>query len=428
MPLSHVGPRLTVAFLAVALLLPLVGLVAIREQHAASLRAAQIEAENVAEQVAHTVTKPTAPGRALLYQQPSQLQEYVSGVNRDGNRDLEIVALNRRVLADAIPANQGKLFTEDRGGEVAATMRDGMPRAFRELNADFPAGIELVAVPMRAAQNKIVGAVLLEYTPLYRQLLAAGGETRQLIVTASLTGMAAALALGFLLSHGLVRDLRRLTRAADLLAAGDGSARAVVGSRGELGELAGAFNTMADRIAVQKATLIELAGRDPLTGLHNRRSFAERLTGALAYADRTGTPVSLLMLDLDHFKSVNDRYGHPAGDQVLRTVAALLVRELRAVDVAARLGGEEFGVLLPGIDHRDATAVAGRLRAAIARCPVVHAATTVLVTASIGVVCYPRHARTADELFERADDALYRAKRAGRDRVSGPQPPQPAGR
>ncbi|MFD0596859.1 GGDEF domain-containing protein [Catellatospora coxensis] len=240
--------------------------------------------------------------------------------------------------------------------------------------------------------------------------------------------MAAALALGFLLSHGLVRDLRRLTRAADLLAAGDGSARAVVGSRGELGELAGAFNTMADRIAVQKATLIELAGRDPLTGLHNRRSFAERLTGALAYADRTGTPVSLLMLDLDHFKSVNDRYGHPAGDQVLRTVAALLVRELRAVDVAARLGGEEFGVLLPGIDHRDATAVAGRLRAAIARCPVVHAATTVLVTASIGVVCYPRHARTADELFERADDALYRAKRAGRDRVSGPQPPQPAGR
>ncbi|MFD0596857.1 hypothetical protein ACFQZ4_35195 [Catellatospora coxensis] len=114
-PLSHVGPRLTVAFLAVALLLPLVGLVAIREQHAASLRAAQIEAENVAEQVAHTVTKPTAPGRALLYQQPSQLQEYVSGVNRDGNRDLEIVALNRRVLADAIPANQGKLFTEDRG-------------------------------------------------------------------------------------------------------------------------------------------------------------------------------------------------------------------------------------------------------------------------------------------------------------------------
>ncbi|MFC7244320.1 diguanylate cyclase [Catellatospora aurea] len=427
-PLAHVGPRLTVAFLAVALLLPLVGLVAIREQHTASRRAAQIEAENVAEQVAHMITQPSGPGRVLLYQQPSQLQHYVSGVNRDGNRDLEIVGLNRRVLADAIPADQGKLFAEDRGGEVAATMRDGTPRAFSELNADFPAGIELVAVPMRAAHNKIVGAVLLEYTPLYRQLLAAGGETRQLIVTASLTGMAAALALGFLLSHGLVRDLRRLTRAADLLAAGDGSARATVGSRGELGELAGAFNTMADRIAVQKATLTELAGRDPLTGLHNRRSFAERLTGALAYADRTGTPVALLMLDLDHFKSVNDRYGHPAGDQVLRTVAALLVRELRAVDVAARLGGEEFGVLLPGIGHRDATVVAGRLRAAIARCPVVHATATVLVTTSIGVVCYPWHARTSEELFERADDALYHAKRAGRDRVSGPPPPQPAGR
>ncbi|WP_155372597.1 GGDEF domain-containing protein [Catellatospora vulcania] len=426
-PLARTGLRLTVAFLAVALLLPLVGLVAIREQHAASLRAAQIEAENVAEQVAHMVTQPVGTGRALLYQQPARLQQYVSGVNRDGNRDLEIVGLDRRVLADAVPANQGRFFAEDRGGEVAATMRDGMPRAFSELNADFPSGIELVAVPMRATPHKIVGAVLLEYTPLYRKLLAAGGETRQIIVTTSLAGMGAALALGYLLSRGLVRDLRRLTRAADLLAAGDGSARALVGSRGELGELAGAFNTMADRIAVQKAALTDLAGRDPLTGLHNRRSFEERLAGALAYADRSGTPVCLLMLDLDHFKSVNDRYGHPAGDQVLRTVAALLVRELRAVDVAARLGGEEFGVLLPGIGQRDAMAAAERLRTAIARCPVVHAGATLMATTSIGVVCYPWHARTGDQLFERADDALYHAKRAGRDRVSGP-PPQPAGR
>ncbi|GAA2384120.1 hypothetical protein Cme02nite_66770 [Catellatospora methionotrophica] len=429
-PLARVGPRLTVAFLAVALLLPLVGLVAIREQHASSLRAAQIEAENVAEQVAHMATQPTGPGRSLLYQQPTGLQAYVSRVNRDGNRDLEIVGLNRRVLADAVPANQGKLFADDRGGEVAATMRDGRPRAFHELNVDFPNGIELVAVPMRAAQNQIVGAVLLEYTPLYRQLLAAGGRTRQIIVVTSLAGMGAALALGFLLSHGLVRDLRRLTRAADLLAAGDGRARAAVGGRGELGDLAEAFNGMADRLAVQRATLTELAVRDPLTGLHNRRSFEERLNGALSQAGRTRSPVSLLMLDLDHFKAVNDRHGHPAGDQVLRTMAALLVRELRVVDVAARLGGEEFGVLLPGIEHRDAVVVAERLRSAIARCPVMHGGAVIRVTASLGVVCWPEHGQAGDELLERADHALYRAKRAGRDRVSGPppQPPQPAHR
>ncbi|MEU8078980.1 diguanylate cyclase [Catellatospora citrea] len=425
-PLARVGPRLTVAFLAVALLLPLVGLVAIREQHASSLRAAQIEAQNVAEQVAHLVTQPAGPGQPLLYQQPAGLQQYVSRVNRDGNRDLEIVGLNRRVLADAIPANRGRLFADDRGGEVAATMRDGRPRAFRELNVDYPGGIELMAVPMRAAQNKIVGAVLLEYTPLYRQLLAGGGETRQIIVGASLAGMGAALALGYLLSHGLVRDLRRLTRAADLLAAGDGSARAVVGSRGELGDLAAAFNSMADRLAVQRARLTELAVRDPLTGLHNRRSFEDRLNAALSRAGRAESAVSLLMLDLDHFKAVNDRHGHPAGDQVLRTVAALLVRELRGVDMAARLGGEEFGVLLPGIGHRDAVAVAERLRAAIARCPVVLAGVTIQVTASFGVVSRPADGRTADELLARADDALYRAKRSGRDRVSGPPwPPQP---
>ncbi|GAA1382460.1 hypothetical protein GCM10009661_60730 [Catellatospora chokoriensis] len=89
------------------------------------------------------------------------------------------------------------------------------------------------------------------------------------------------------------------------------------------------------------------------------------------------------------------------------------------MDVVARLGGEEFGVLLPGSDQLDATAVAERLRMVIARCPVVHAGTTLLVTASIGVVSYPQHAQTRDHLLERADRALYQAKRTGRDRVCG---------
>ncbi|MFC7762964.1 diguanylate cyclase [Catellatospora bangladeshensis] len=422
-PLARVGPRLTVAFLSVALLLPLIGLVAVNEQYRASLHAAQIEAENVAEQVAHTVAQPAEPGRPVLYQQPAQLQRYVSGVQRDDGRDLEIVGLDRRILADALPDDQGRLFTLDGGGEVAATMRDGKPRSFLEISPDFPDGIEVMAVPLRTAHDSIVGAVLLEYTPLHRELLAAGGVTRQVIVAASLTGMAAALMLGYLLSRDLVRDLRGLTRTAHLLAAGDDAARAWVGSRGELGELAAAFNDMARRIAAQKATLTEQAVRDPLTGLHNRRAFTQRLDETLARSRRSGAPMALLMLDLDHFKDVNDRYGHPAGDQALRTVAALLARELRAVDVAARLGGEEFGVLLPGSDQDEAVLVAERLRLAIARCPIVCASVTLTVTTSIGVVSYPRHARTADELSRLADEALYLAKRGGRDRVCGPSGP-----
>lgn len=426
---ARVGPRLTIAFLAVALLLPLVGFVGVQEQHATSLRAAQIEAQNVADQVAHMATEPAGAGQPDLYQQPARLQHYISGVKRAGNRDLEVVGLDRRILADAVPQNQGRTFTQDTGGEVAATMRDGLPRTFREVSGDFPDGIDLVVVPMRAAHDRIVGAVLLEYTPLYRQLLAAGGQTRQIIVATSLAGMAAALALGYLLARGLVRDLRRLTRAADLLAAGDSGARVDIGGHGELGELAAAFNGMADRLAAQRAALTELAVRDPLTGLHNRRSFEDRLDEALARARRTGDAVALLMLDLDHFKAVNDVHGHPVGDQALRAVAALLAGELRAVDVAGRLGGEEFGVLLPGSDHAEATAVADRLRVAIAGCPVRHAGGTLWITASIGVACFPRHALTRDELLERADHALYHAKRTGRDRVSGPprqQPPQPA--
>jgi diguanylate cyclase (GGDEF)-like protein len=421
-PLARVATRLTVAFLAVALLLPLVGLVAIREQYVTSLRAAQIEAENVADEVAHAVTQPAAPGQPLLYEEPAELQAYISGVHSADGRDLEVVGLDRHILADAVPNNRGLLFTQD-AGQVTATMRDGRPRTFEEVSRDYPKGIELVAVPLRAAHNRIVGAVLLEYTPLYPELLSAGGQVRQIILATSLAGMAAALALGYLLSRGLIRDLRGLTRTANLLAAGHDDARARVGSRGELGELATAFNDMAGRLVAQKETLTELAVRDPLTGLHNRRAYAQRLDEAQAVSRRSGAPVALLMLDLDHFKSVNDRYGHPAGDQALRTVAALLARELRAVDVAARLGGEEFGVLLPGSDQVDATAVAERLRHAIRRCPIVYANTTLTVTASIGVVSHPRHARTAEELLQRGDDALYAAKRGGRDRVCGPPEP-----
>ncbi len=419
---------LPVAFLAVSLLIALVGLLAVHEEYAGSRRAAQIEAQHLAESIAHAVAQSAnvADGhQPELYRQPARLQRYLTDVHHDLDRDLEVVGLDRRILADTIPAHQGQLFTGDAHGEVGATIRDGQPRSFTERNPDYPHGILQTVIALRTDQGTIVGAVLLEYTPIYRELLADGATTRRAILAASLAGLAIALLVGFLLARGLVADLRQLTRAAGRLADGHDDTRAQVRGRGELGELAAAFNDMAARIAAQTAALTEVAISDPLTGLHNRRSFQARLAEETERARRSAGPFSLLMLDLDRFKALNDRYGHPAGDTALRAVAAVLKQELRTVDLPARLGGEEFGVLLPDTDERAALLAAERLRAAVAVCPIVHEDATLAVTASVGVACCPGHADTGEGLLRAADRALYQAKRAGRNCTRSPTDAQP---
>ncbi len=163
------------------------------------------------------------------------------------------------------------------------------------------------------------------------------------------------------------------------------------------------------------------AATDGLTGLPNRRSFVERLDEMLQRAERFGTPVSLLMLDVDHFKHVNDTYGHPVGDQVLRKLAELLAGSVRdAVDMAARFGGEEFAVLLENTAQDGAVKMADRLREALAAETFVHVegSNTIpfQVTMSLGVATTngPEDPHT---LVDRADQALYRAKEGGRNRV-----------
>ncbi|MDA8341738.1 MAG: GGDEF domain-containing protein [Actinomycetota bacterium] len=150
---------------------------------------------------------------------------------------------------------------------------------------------------------------------------------------------------------------------------------------------------------------------DALTGLANRRTLTERLALELARAGRSGRPLALAMVDLDHFKSSNDAHGHVAGDTVLRTVAAVLASHVRAQDLAARYGGEEFCLLLPETGERGATAVLESLRAAVA------ATTEGAVTFSAGVAVWDRLEEGRD-LVARADAALYRAKQEGRDRVA----------
>jgi diguanylate cyclase (GGDEF)-like protein len=171
-------------------------------------------------------------------------------------------------------------------------------------------------------------------------------------------------------------------------------------------------------LALQNAWLLEALGRlasaDPLTGLANRRAFNGELDRALARAGRRGEPVALVLLDVDHFKSVNDTWGHQIGDEVLRDVAKALTTTVRPEATVARHGGEEFAVLLPECGTGDALLIAERLRGAVGRLTVRE---TSPITISVGVAVLGPSITTAAQLLDGADRALYAAKRAGRNRV-----------
>ena len=154
------------------------------------------------------------------------------------------------------------------------------------------------------------------------------------------------------------------------------------------------------------ATLAEVARTDELTGLPNRRAWDEALARELARARRDGTPLCIGIVDLDRFKEYNDIYGHQGGDRLLKELAAAWQQELRATDVLARYGGEEFALALPGCDLGDSAAIVERLRAA----------TPAEQTASAGLIRWDGE-ESAEELFGRADKALYAAKEGGRDRI-----------
>lgn len=186
------------------------------------------------------------------------------------------------------------------------------------------------------------------------------------------------------------------------------------------------FAAVADQVglAVQNARLHEqtvaLSITDPLTGVPNRRHLFEQLSAEIARASRFGTPLSVLMIDIDHFKHLNDTAGHSAGDEVLRQVCQRLKGSLRRVDLLARYGGEEFVVLLPQIGVDEAAEVAEKLRRSISDTPMQHGSTQPggKVTISIGVGTLPLHATEQSKLVDTADSALYASKRAGRNKAT----------
>lgn len=201
----------------------------------------------------------------------------------------------------------------------------------------------------------------------------------------------------------------------------DGAPEAVVWMAVNITELRAAL----DELEVQRAELHRLANTDVLTGIRNRRSFLDAARLELAACRRSGRPATLLLIDLDHFKVVNDTGGHAAGDTVLVEVAALLQRDRRESDVVARLGGEEFIVLLTDTPLAAGEVVAERLRASLAELEVVVDGRPYRLTTSVGLTPLVPTDDITDAMI-RADTALYRAKRGGRDRVEVEAPPEDA--
>jgi diguanylate cyclase (GGDEF)-like protein len=180
-----------------------------------------------------------------------------------------------------------------------------------------------------------------------------------------------------------------------------------------------------DRLTAESRALRRLAVTDGLTQLHNYRHFQERLMDEFRRASRYGDPLSLILVDLDHFKEVNDRLGHSTGDVVLKHVAQLLQRNVRDTDLLARYGGEEFVVLLPKTSQEGARTVAQRIVHDVEGAQL-EEARGVAVTASLGLATYPLPAfETSGDLVRAADNALYEAKRRGRNRVCTFLPEEP---
>lgn len=302
---------------------------------------------------------------------------------------------------------------EGRASSVVTEMQTG-----RYSNAPVVAAFVGRAVKVSSDEDRLIVGLAQPLARVLEQADRLGGVILQLVVG---LGVACVL-LAALVARAVTRPINSMSTAVQRFANGHQVATLAKDRQDEIGVLARSFDAMQNEIRQQLAALESnrealehLARHDALTGLHNRRAFQERLDHAVARAQRSHQRFALLFIDVDNFKTINDRWGHDGGDAVLKIVALRLSTTTRQADAVARMGGDEFVVLLDNPAHReDITAIAEKLLESV-RSPILHNGQELQVGFSIGISQFPDDGRTAAELMARADHAMYDAKAAGRN-------------
>jgi two-component system, cell cycle response regulator len=250
-------------------------------------------------------------------------------------------------------------------------------------------------------------------------------QVRLIVAVAFLLGAGVAAVTSTVVVRSIVKPLSELEKGVARLGDGDFSYRILLSNQAiaesnqsdELGQLALAFNLMIQKLEQSQTALKNLAILDELTGVYNRREFNLQLKNELERSGRYNNCFTVLLLDIDHFKQLNDTYGHQAGDEALRQVAALFKQEFRELDRVARYGGEEFIVILPETSGASAYAVAERIRQLISTYALPFNGKTINMTISGGLATFPKDGETQEALIAAADQALYFAKRSGRNQI-----------
>ena len=257
-------------------------------------------------------------------------------------------------------------------------------------------------------------------------------------------GLLLAALLSTLIASSVTRPIAQISAVVARIGQGELEARIEVANAGALAPLASGINAMASRLALtqedlkhrvnlatdelrQQKEAAEAAARvDSLTGVASRRAFTETAETEVLRSSRYGTPLSMVLVDLDHFKAINDTFGHPTGDAVLASFARTITGVVREVDVVGRLGGEEFAILLPDTGATEAMQAAERMRHALAESRLQVRGKELRYSASFGVAAFVESELSLDEFLARADAALYLAKAQGRNRVVLAATPMPA--